>query len=84
MFDAKVIQVIVTELKRAGEGTENDPSRIITQFWDFDGNLLAEKDPVNKCDNCSFLRKYKEYVKKDNDSITMHDVKTALEGNNNE
>ncbi len=41
---AKVIQVIKTESAR-GKGTPEDLSRIVTQYWDFDGNLLAENDP---------------------------------------
>ena len=44
---AKVIQVIVTESLR-GVGTRDDLSRLVTQYWDFDGNLLAEHDPVNE------------------------------------
>lgn len=40
---AKVIQVIVTTALK-GEGTEKDPVRIVTQYWDFKGNLLAEAD----------------------------------------
>lgn len=42
---AKVIQVIKTESLR-GKGTQEDLSRIVTQYWDFDGNLLAEHDPA--------------------------------------
>ena len=41
---AEVIQVIQTRSKR-GEGTEKDPVRIVTQYWDFEGHLLAENDP---------------------------------------
>lgn len=41
---AQVIQVIKTESLR-GEGTKEDSCRIVTQYWDFDGNLLAESDP---------------------------------------
>lgn len=26
-------------------GTEEDPVREITQYWDLEGNLLIEKDP---------------------------------------
>lgn len=44
---AKVIQVIVTESLR-GEGTEKDLCRIVTQYWDFNGKLLAEDDPCEK------------------------------------
>lgn len=42
---AKVIKVIRTEAL-IGKGTETDPVRLIYQYWDFKGNLLAEKDPV--------------------------------------
>lgn len=44
---AKVIQVIETKAKR-GLGTEKDPVREITQYWDFKGNFLAESD-VEHC-----------------------------------
>lgn len=40
---AKVIRVIETKAKR-GLGTEKDPVRDVTQYWDFDGNFLAEMD----------------------------------------
>lgn len=44
---AKVIQVIETKSKR-GLGTEKDPVREVTQYWDFDGKFLAEMD-VEHC-----------------------------------
>lgn len=44
---AKVIQVIETTAKR-GLGTEKDPVRVVTQYWDLDGNFLAEMD-VEHC-----------------------------------
>lgn len=40
---AKVIQVIETKSVR-GAGTETDLCRSVTQYWDFEGNLLAEND----------------------------------------
>ena len=40
---AIVIQVIETKAMR-GLGTEKDPARVVTQYWDFDGNFLAEMD----------------------------------------
>lgn len=40
---ARVIQVIETKAKR-GLGTEKDPVREVTQYWDFEGNFLAEMD----------------------------------------
>lgn len=44
---ARVISVIETRILR-GEGTEKDPCRIVTQYWDFEGNLLAENDQYEK------------------------------------
>ena len=44
---ARVITVIVTESLR-GEGTQEDLCRTVTQYWDFDGNLLAESDPCEQ------------------------------------
>ena len=41
---AKVIKVIETQSLR-GSGTKEDNCRVVTQYWDFDGNLLAENDP---------------------------------------
>lgn len=40
---AKVIPVIVTTSIK-GEGTEEDPVRYVYQYWDLEGNLLAEDD----------------------------------------
>lgn len=42
---ARVIFVIETKSKQ-GIGTENDPIREVVQYWDVDGNLLAEKRDV--------------------------------------
>lgn len=44
---ARVITVIVTESLR-GEGNNEDLCRIVTQYWDFKGNLLAENDPCEQ------------------------------------
>ncbi|WP_287625008.1 hypothetical protein [Clostridium sp.] len=41
--EAKVIQVIKTKSVR-GLGTEKDPARVVTQYWDLDGKFLAEMD----------------------------------------
>lgn len=40
---ARVIQVIETKAKR-GLGTEKDPVREVTQYWDLEGKFLAEMD----------------------------------------
>ncbi len=42
--NARIIQVIETKAIK-GLGIERDPVRDVTQYWDFDGNLLAEFDP---------------------------------------
>lgn len=44
---ARVIQVIETKSLR-GTGTEKDLCREVTQYWDFDGNLLSENDPCEE------------------------------------
>lgn len=48
----KVISVIEVKANR-GLGIEKDPVREITQYWDMDGNLLAERDPDSQllCDH---------------------------------
>lgn len=43
----RVIQVIETNSLR-GRGTEEDPCRNVRQYWDFEGNMLAESDPCAK------------------------------------
>lgn len=40
---AKLVVVIETKAMR-GLGTKKDPVREITQYWDLDGNFLAEMD----------------------------------------
>lgn len=44
---AKVIQVIETQALR-GNGTGDNQCRIVKQYWDLDGKLLAENDPCIK------------------------------------
>ena len=43
---AKVVSVIQVEAK-IGTGTKEDPVRKVIQYWDLDGNLLAERDLLN-------------------------------------
>jgi len=45
-YSARVIEVIETTACR-GAGTKEDMARIVIQYWDFKGNLLAENDPEN-------------------------------------
>ncbi|WP_069997776.1 carboxypeptidase [Cellulosilyticum sp. I15G10I2] len=43
----RVLQVIETRSCR-GKGIEEDPYRVVIQYWDFEGNMLAEKDPAKE------------------------------------
>lgn len=43
IWQARLISVIEVMAKH-GTGTTEDPVRIVTQYWDTDGNFLAEKD----------------------------------------
>ena len=54
---AKVILVIETIAKR-GLGTEKDPERLVKQYWDLDGNFLAEMD----LEHCIPLMEYEAEV----------------------
>lgn len=42
---AREVTVIETKFLR-GIGTKEDICRGVRQYWDMDGNLLAENDPV--------------------------------------
>ena len=42
---ARVIRVIVTK-SLLGRGTADDPCRLLKQYWDFNGKLLASSDPA--------------------------------------
>lgn len=42
---ARIVRLIETKSAR-GACTREDPMRIVTQYWDFKGNLLAENDPL--------------------------------------
>lgn len=44
---AAVVPVIIVEAKR-GSGTENDPTRLITEVWSTDGTIIAVNDPAIK------------------------------------
>lgn len=39
----------VIEVQSAyGKGTEADPSRIVTEYWSMEGELLARNDPLRE------------------------------------
>ena len=40
------IEVIETNIERRGDGSKDDPTRRVTQFWSLDGQLLAERDDL--------------------------------------
>lgn len=45
-LNVEVIEVVHTSIKR-GNGSTNNPIRIVNQYWSFKGDLLAEKDPID-------------------------------------
>lgn len=56
--EVRVINVIEVKAKK-GLGIEGDPVREITQYWDADGNFLAERDddPQLLCDQIAWESK---------------------------
>ena len=53
---ARVIQVIETRSCR-GDGTQENPCRIVIQYWSLEGKMLAEKDSYNENDDKPKLSK---------------------------
>lgn len=46
LSSVEVIKVIrTTEAK--GAGTKTDPVRMVIRYWDFDGKVIAEHDPLD-------------------------------------
>lgn len=50
METVKVMSVIETRLLKRGTGISADPIRIVTQYWDMNGNLIFEIDPERIAD----------------------------------
>ena len=48
---ARVIKVIETKAAR-GNGVQNQPCRIVTQYWSLSGDFLAELDPAEDMMQC--------------------------------
>ena len=44
---AHTVTLIRTRLLARGEGTPDDPKRVVEQFWTADGKLVVEKDPFS-------------------------------------
>jgi hypothetical protein len=58
MRELEVIKLIRTTILRRGEGlSKDDPIRVITQYWDMQGNLVAEYDPCAK-DLCRIITEH--------------------------
>lgn len=45
---ARIIEVIETKSARGSGKTNEDPCRIVIQYWSVKGELLAENDPAAK------------------------------------
>lgn len=82
-FDtAKVIQVIVTNLKRRGDGID-DPLRPITQYFTFDGELLATVDPYPCPSPDPISRAMYENVRDKNDRLQKELAEANKKANDN-
>jgi hypothetical protein len=46
MEEAKVIEIIKTK-SSIGDGTKENPVRLVIQYWDFQGNLLFSHDTLH-------------------------------------
>ena len=44
--DAVEIMKVIRTTSIIGYGTEKDPVRLIYQYWDFEGNMLASNDTL--------------------------------------
>lgn len=40
-------EVIISTIRRRGDGTEENPIRVITEVFEKDGTFIAECDPQN-------------------------------------
>jgi len=57
---ARVMHVIET-FDRRGRGTQDDPVRMVRQFWSLEGDLLMEHDPSSDVDREELARFRKHY-----------------------
>ena len=53
----RLVEVIELKVVR-GAGTPDDLSRIVTQYWSKEGELLAEDDPCEICTDSSALKQW--------------------------
>ena len=49
MINAKLVELIYTEVTK-GDGTKENPTHIVKQYWTLDGKLLFEEDTANTQD----------------------------------
>jgi hypothetical protein len=60
---AKVIQVIETKITTRGTGKDSSsPLRGVTQYWSFDGQLLAESDPLPNHETITRMRETLDWL----------------------
>ena len=53
VFNARVIQVIESNLDMKGDGTDGNPYRRIQQYFSLDGRLLFERDRWKESNDAS-------------------------------
>lgn len=45
LLKVEALEVIHISVK-SGDGSDNDPVRVVEQYWSRSGELLAERDPI--------------------------------------
>lgn len=53
MKQVEIMEVIKTTLTTRGNGTVGNRTRVITQYWSVDGELIFEVDPKYCINHCS-------------------------------
>lgn len=72
-------EVIVAQTMIMGNDTELYPMRIITQVFTKDGELIAEKDPINPRYSQAEMVAFANYCKSIKRGIDTDDIYTFLE-----
>jgi len=73
----KYEEVIISTLKKRGDGTKTSPIRVITQVFTKEGELIAEVDPLYNSDD-GIDEKIMNMMYKNMIEFTLHCMKEKL------
>ena len=71
-------ELIVSTLKRRGNGIEHDPIRIITEVYEKDGTKIAENDPCPETFNQMDLLQFARWVKNNEFDVDKLDTRCVV------